>query len=184
MLQVLNKGIKGHLEGVNKLLNPPKELLGAIRFRGLCIEMCFPTFGKSSDSDKVKDILALVSGLFKLCFGDETEPYRAREIFIEILNNAVEHGNQWDCNKNIVLGVWIGKKGVLFGVLDEGDFFKQESTKKAIEKRKPIPSTSKMMIGGKETAGGAGIPLGLYMSDHIQLKDGVVFFTVLLCKKI
>ena len=158
------------------MLDPPKRLLDAIEFNGLSIELRFPTFDKSSQK-RILAILELMSGIFEECFGDASKPFLAKHIFIEVLTNAAGHGNQWDPNKDIVVGLWIGEKGVLFGVLDEGDFFKKQSTIEKIKKRKPFSSTR------KEEGGGVGIVLGLYSANGIQIKEGAVFFNVLLREK-
>ena len=63
------------------------------------------------------------------------------EVFIEAISNAAFHGNKKDKLKNIIVGVWYGKKGILFGIRDEGEFFSKEQTKKLIESRTQIDST-------------------------------------------
>jgi len=156
------------------LLQAPKRLLNIIEFEGTCVEMSFPTFGEDPPTD-CKKVLWMVFDILTRCFGEE-KPFYARSIFVEALMNAAEHGNQWDCQKKILAGIWIGKKGVLFGVKDEGDFFTKESTREMIRRRRLFPSTAKIRCGG------VGM-LGIYQASNIWLRDGAIFFTVLLREK-
>ena len=46
----------------------------------------------------------------------------AGEIFGEALFNAVGHGNRFHPEKLTKLGVWLGSKGTIFAIEDEGNF--------------------------------------------------------------
>lgn len=155
------------------MLEAPEELIEVIRFQGICAEISFPTF--SEDSDDFDIILRIAFTVFESYF-EKGKPSYARPILAEAIMNAAEHGNQWNRNKKISVGIWIGEKGVLFGIKDEGDFFRQESTQQTIKRRKRFPSTA------KERRGGFGM-LEIYHAHDIQLRDGVLFFTVLLREK-
>jgi anti-anti-sigma factor len=54
----------------------------------------------------------------------------------EIMNNAVEHGNKMDINKNIEYEINISEDSIIFGVSDEGDGFNLNETIKSIKQEK------------------------------------------------
>lgn len=144
------------------ILKPPKELLDFIQYgidpEGALghtpgeywMEIKLPTFEDVGGyAHIISGLLSSLSEFYRLPF----DPKRMNgqligETFVEALSNAAIHGNRKDKTKNIILGVWYGRKGIFFGVRDEGDFFSKDSTKKLIESRTEISST-----GGKESFG-------------------------------
>ncbi len=67
--------------------------------------------------------------------------------------------------KNIIVGVYYGKEGVLFGIQDEGEFFSKKQTKKLIESRVKIEST------GEEGCLGIGLEGYIYKNSDKILVD-------------
>lgn len=60
----------------------------------------------------------------------------------ELVKNAARHGNGWDRTKSTEVAALFGTAGFIIGVRDEGDFYRQPKTKRLLETRQPIPSTS------------------------------------------
>jgi len=157
------------------LLDPPETMLESIGSHGLTLEIKLPTFKEGSE--KFLNVCKFIRDVFIVYFGDEDTPRYAMGIFIDILINAAEHGNGWDTKKNITVGMWTGENGVLFGVLDEGNFFKEPSVKEGIESRQIFPST-------RESGGGVGLGLCNYCASDIKVRKGAIFFTMLLADNI
>jgi len=162
------------------ILKPPKELLDFIQYgidpEGALghfpgkywMEIKLPTF---EDTGGYAHVLTGVFGsmkdFYRLSFDEDNKrkmtPQFIGMVLVESLSNAAIHGNKKDKTKNVVLGIWYGKEGVLFGVRDEGDFFSKDSTKKLIESRTEIPST-----GGKES-------FGIGLRDYIYKDADKIF---------
>lgn len=73
------------------------------------------------------------------------------DLFWEFLKNSLEHGNQYDPEMYVLVPLWLGKKGLLLGFRDEGDFYKQQETKQRFEARKGFDSTRVGDPGGTGT---------------------------------
>lgn len=69
-------------------------------------------------------------------------------LYFEFLKNSLEHGNEYNSDKYVFVGLWLGKNGLLLGFRDEGDFYKQPFTKETLENRKGFPSTRICDFGG------------------------------------
>jgi len=148
------------------ILKPPKELLDFIQY-GIdpegtpghtpgkyWMEIKLPTFADTGGyAHIVSGILGSLRDFYRLPFYSDNRKYGIDdnkrmntqligETFVEALSNAAIHGNKKEKTKNIILGVWYGKEGILLGVRDEGDFFSKALTKNLIESRTEIPSTS------------------------------------------
>lgn len=153
-------------------MNAPQRLLKKIGFNGFFVAIDFPTFRQDGRKSELS-VIEMVSAFLDQWFGPNEPPF-ALLIFIEALENAAEHGNRYDPSKMITVGIWVGEMGVLFGVKDEGDFFKREEIKSKIWQRRTIPSSRPTQDGG------AGLKMGVYKADHVGIKDGALFFAVLL----
>jgi hypothetical protein len=151
-------------------MDAPKRFLNKIDYNGFFVISNFPTFSNRKDR---RSIIDMVFAFLDQWFGPK-EPPLARQIFLEALENATEHGNKSDPSKKIIIGIWIGESGVLFGIKDEGDFFENNDVKYKIRRRCKIPSSRPPSDGG-----GAGLKLGVYRSDCLGVQNGTLFFAVL-----
>lgn len=95
--------------------------------------------------------------------------------FIEAIDNAAKHGNGRDKNKTIDFGFWLGSKGILFAIRDQGDFYQKEETKKLVESRIDIPGT-------KKDSGGWGMDI-FYQADELFVSNEENTLYLLLLKK-
>ncbi len=77
----------------------------------------------------------------------------------ELVKNVYEHGNKGMENSIAHLGIWFGKKGIIIGIRDEGDFYTLDSTRVAFEERQAIPST-------KEDPSGHGTEIFCEHADY------------------
>ena len=152
------------------ILEPPKELLDFIQygvdpegapghFPGkYWMEIKLPTFEDTGGyAHTISGIFGSLKDFYRLPFLSDNKIPKGNKVmngqligatFVEDLSNAAIHGNAKEKTKNIILGVWYGKEGLLLGVRDEGDFFSKDLTKKLIESRTQIHST-----GGEESFG-------------------------------
>jgi len=101
----------------------------------------------------------------------------------DALSNAVVHGS-----KNvdpIIMGLFMGEKGVCYGFRDSGDFFKSEETKKIIENRVRMENFDNSSLASDFECCNLGFNLNIYSNaDYlevdtekgifycVQLKDG------------
>lgn len=69
---------------------------------------------------------------------------------IELLKNAIGHGDE---NSDIEFGLFLGNKGVCYGVRDGGDYFKSEEIKYNWENKNPVI----MLEKGLENFSGFGL---------------------------
>lgn len=161
------------------MFEPPDGLLKTIGFQGVSLEVA-SSFSEALLADMV---LAVLKVFFKEIYSNQQFPggnFLGLLDFAvhELLNNALEHGNRDDPEKQIMTGLWLGVSGVLLGIHDEGEFFKQESTKKLVEARLPVPSTKKEPpMGG----GGEGLLTIYSIADHIfvDTKNGILYLAFL-----
>lgn len=129
-----------------KLFKPPQKLLRLIGNKGVEEEMILPTL--SYDDEEYTYVMMRVSAEMEKFFGVRfSENHKKQQIInsalLDALKNAAEHGNKGDPKKKVRVGFWFGQNGALFGFRDEGDFYKQYSTKKLVESRTILPSTKK-----------------------------------------
>lgn len=151
---------------LKSILKPPKELLDYIQYgidpvvKGphspgkYWMEIKLPTFSDGGGyAHVVEGIFSSLKEFYRLTFDEERklDCQILGETFGEALENAVYHGNKSDETKNIILGCWYGKEGLVFGIRDEGNFYSQKSTKEKIESRITFPSTPQ--ADGKKGAG-------------------------------
>lgn len=171
------------------ILKPPKELLDYIQYGvdpmgarahvpgEYWLEIKLPT---SIDGGGYVHIIMGIFGsleeFYRLTFDKERklDAQLIGQTFAEALVNSAEHGNKSDKNKNIVLGCWYGKNGVLFGLRDEGDFFCKKSTKELIESRIVLPSTR------KKSPGGLGLDMIYKAADkiHVSTEQNALFVAI------
>jgi len=138
----------------------PKMLEKAGLTEALPFIMMIPSYRFGVDengSDKDNLYLSLFTNIFSNEYGGGFTPGHGQPILGEILNemlkNAMEHGNKFDPKKYATIAVWFGKRGVVFGFRDEGDFFSLKSTKGKMESRIPIESTRAQDPSGLGTLG-------------------------------
>jgi len=114
-------------------------LIGSRRsFESAWMELTVPTFKDKGHYRYVSGaLIGAVRDFFSAKIGDESLLDRGLldKIFREICMNSAEHNNKKDAAKRIELCCWFGEKGFVLGVSDEGDYFRQSSTKKMFENR-------------------------------------------------
>jgi|SRR3990170_7159290 len=143
---------------MSKMFNPNAELLQFIGFgeeeqkekRGTYVLMQIPT--RPDDYGEYGYVHAMIVNasfdqfreiLFKEDYIKEKwAQITCGHIFGEMIYNAAFHGNKCDPAKKIDIGVWFGSRGMLFGVKDEGSFFRSPKVKEMVEKLEDIPSST------------------------------------------
>ena len=149
-----------------KSLVPPDEMLSKIQseeteFSFLLFAVPTPGREKIPGTNKyemeewIAFVFSALRKYYSSKFGQSKEfnSQFAGEIFGEALFNAVGHGNRFHPEKLTKLGVWLGSKGTIFAIEDEGNFFKDESIKNKILSRSHIKSTATQETGGGGTGG-------------------------------
>lgn len=125
-------------------LIPPKELSNKINCQGW-VEMVFPSsWGSEENESFIASIAEALQVMVRQHFNFGPEDARRGRhmvgmIFWESITNAIIHGNQG--KGTIITGIWLGEKGVIFGVKDEGKFFSKKEIKDKIERKEHISST-------------------------------------------
>jgi len=148
---------------MSKMFNPNAELLQFIGFgeeddkdgkNGTYVSMELPTRKEDYGDHSFVHAMVLHASFEhwnKIFFGEEKEKEYLRghwaqiiggDLLADMLYNANFHGNGNDISKNIYLGVWFGSKGILFGIRDEGHFFRSPKVKETVEGDKDIPSST------------------------------------------
>lgn len=171
----------------NFLLNPPPELLDIIQFdkgiedrgREKRMEIILPNLSMYNDVGGYNFlgpmIIAAARHLYKLeSVKDLRKHLNVNLLFgplIDALYNAAEHGNKLDPEKKLILGIWFGSKGILYGIKDESDFIGDNKTK--IENRIIFKSTR------KDNPGGAGMSK-IYTTDKVVVHDNTLFLLLLI----
>ena len=158
------------------MFKPPRRLLKLIAHKKTAAEMILPTF---DDGGHYAYVLNMIFAAMEEFFGAGfsgivgARRHKIGMILIEALKNAAEHGNKENPEKKIFVGFWLGKNGVLFGFRDEGEFFKEQSTKKLVESRTVLEST-------KEDPSGFGMEY-IYEADRIYVstKENTLYLAVL-----
>lgn len=157
------------------MLNPPKEFLERIGFDGSWLDIKLPTF---DDTGRYSFLATLLFGAvcehFKIGFDDRRlNTQKLCEVVMEAIMNAAEHGNKLASEKIVTLNLWLGPKGVIFAVGDEGDFYKSLATKKLIESRTRLPTT-------KQGPGGSGMDC-IYEADEVfvSVEENALYLLVL-----
>ncbi|NQU77705.1 hypothetical protein HQ544_03335 [Candidatus Falkowbacteria bacterium] len=162
------------------IFNPPEELLKVIRFKDVRMELTLPTFNDVEKYGWVSMMFfAAVRDFFRV---DATRRHIDPDILFVFSNpiiNAAEHGNRWDEEKEIKVGLWFGEGGILFGIKDEGDFYTQQPVKVGVEARIPFSSTStrEREFGTP----GDGMKHIYYKADHIivDTEQGVLYLVLM-----
>src|SRR3989344_1254249 len=148
------------------MLNPPAAFLEKIGFDGTWLEITLPTFGDTSHYAFLPPVLfGLVCNHFKIGFDDRRLNTQRLGEVVEAVMNAAEHGNRLVTEKFVKLDIWLGPKGALFAVRDEGDFFKSPFTKEAIESRIRLLST-------KDNPSGFGLDHIYDSADDLRVVTG------------
>lgn len=171
---------------ISTQIKPPDDLLEKIGFddkSGRTIEMVFSTFPPfKPDCYCTENIIDIVSSLIAAYYV-HLPPNHTLDEFnsklnaisllgpsMEALTNAMEHGNKYNPAKKMILGIWLGEKGIIFAIKDEGDWIK--NNQESIERRETFSSTRER--------GGGGAGLGtVYETDEIRMKDNVLFLVLL-----
>jgi len=152
------------------MFTPPEALLQFIQVGGFRLELALPSFKVTTESDGPMYTIAMLSGALDDIYREENSSatkvkHRLLTAFWEALANASDHGNRSDEGKEIVVGCWFGKEGVLLAFRDEGRFFSILANKKLVESRTPLPSTR------KGAPGGDGM-LDIYKADEVFVSTG------------
>lgn len=101
----------------------------------------------------------------------------AGQIACEIISNAHNHGPK---GKPIEFGLFLGKKGICYGVRDEGKFFKLQKTKEQFEKKILVTKFDENDVGGYRV----GINRFVFpYSDMIEVDKGKGILYCVLFKK-
>lgn len=159
------------------MFTPPKWLLEKIGFKKTQVEIVLPTYSDAGDYAYIlSGVLAAIEEFLKVGVGDkQLDKQHVGIILLEMLMNAAEHGNKKELNKKIHLGCWFGDNGVLFGVYDEGNFFREQSTKELIESRTVLSST-------KANPSGIGLACIYRANDvYVSTKENI-FYVIILSK--
>lgn len=175
------------------LLNPSPELLGTIGFRfdekdvdiklsGKKIEIILPNFGVCDENRDYGFVIIMIIALVKYFYlkFDQQDDWRkyldANKVFdplIDALYNAAEHGNELNQEKKLILGIWFGEKGILYGIEDEGDFVRNH--REQIEARTIFQSTRSKTA---EHKGGGGM-CAIYGADEIRVSGNTLYLVIL-----
>lgn len=131
---------------------PPAEFLENIDYAGRWVQLTFPAFGHETDEGAC--IGAILGSLVKERFRKTIEGYVHRTVYAiqEAVSNASDHGSKEDPKKLIKAACWYGKRGIVFGIQDEGEFYRLSHTKSAVEAGVDLPST-------RENPSGAGMDI-------------------------
>jgi anti-sigma regulatory factor (Ser/Thr protein kinase) len=112
-------------------------------------------------------VLSMLNEKYKERFGRKESNNLFIYLYSEPLRNAMEHGNNFDESKQVVVVLWFGEKGILLGFRDEGDFFTRETTKLKYENRQRNPSTRIGSIsGGHGTIGLYSYAKSIYVDTY------------------
>ncbi|PKD43144.1 ATP-binding protein [Rhodohalobacter barkolensis] len=79
----------------------------------------------------------------------------------EAVDNAIQHGNQYDPEKNVTIEIFINGKEIMAKVTDEGEGFDMEKAKKA----NPIDEENLLNPGGR------GIFIIQELSDSMEFSN-------------
>ena len=152
---------------MNRRLEPPSDLLSVIGGEGHWIEFLFPTIDihKSLFGHVAAMVYIAIREYYLLGLRSTFFLSRVTKVYVEMLENAMEHGNGGDKSKLVTVLLSLGPQGVLLGIQDEGPFFRYLENKQKLEDRVVIPSGR-----SPEEMGGYGLPNYLYRhADHIYV---------------
>jgi len=134
----------------NLNLHPPQELLDFISFEEFYLTISMPSFSPKKEElyyiPVIESIVTMVQRYYRFRYEQETDDRIGwfYQIFVvglhEAVKNASFHGNQEDYQKQVIFAVWFGRKGMIYGVRDEGDFYSLQFNKEKVETRQVIPS--------------------------------------------
>ncbi|MEJ0001805.1 MAG: ATP-binding protein [bacterium] len=136
---------------------PEQKLLQSIGFQHRSpLILIIPTLAEDGATEEEARLDAACVGALRTIF---SEYYRERytrghsqllliNMFHEPLRNAMEHGNRSDTGTSVVVGIWLGSRGVLFAFRDHGDYFSRAEVKKTYESRTLVQSTRLHDPGG------------------------------------
>jgi len=157
------------------VLKPINRLLKLIEFKGTWVEIKLPTFDDAGHyAYALRMIFAAIEEFFNIGFDQRRlNTQLVGDVFLDALMNAAKHGNQKDLNKKIIIGLWFGRNGVLFGIQDERDFFRKQSTKELVELQAVFASTG-------EDSCGIGMT-NIYQADevHVSTEENVLYVVIL-----
>lgn len=168
-----------------KVFNPPSALLEKIQALPYSLFIfTVPTIDLDGSTKRgTEGVSAIISFLkdllqirFKEKFTIDSSQIITGDIFGELLANAVEHGNKYNPQSLVEMGISLGEKGIMFAFRDEGDFFTKEETKKKFESRSGISSTR------IESPSGHGIRDNLFIEAEdivVSTNENALYVTLL-----
>lgn len=118
-----------------KLTRDLKQLIDVVPGREM--EIIIPSFHIQKEDPP--SIIDMLSADLVRRYRRRLSPTGKQDItlaFWEALTNASYHGNNHDKNKKVTIGIWFGKHGVAFSFKDEGNYYRQQSTKDLLEARR------------------------------------------------
>jgi len=160
-------------------MEPPKEFLEAIGFEDVWMRTAFPALDFDAAYSRgwefyVPSILNGLLSFFRIRKEDDGQKYYETsqflgEVFFEAVQNAVRHGNRFQ--GEIEIGWWLGEQGIVCGIKDQGDFFRNPVNAAKAESRIILEHTGKYGCGG-------GMEV-IYQADGIKVVEGVLYLMVL-----
>lgn len=166
-------------EELLKTFNPPTYILEEIEFdeeMPYIVRICSGEH-ESPYRNTYYVYLETLIIILKEKYGERWEKWHTQQVVSNIFHehtiNSIEHGNKYDSEKYVTACCWMGEKGILFGIRDEGDFYKKSLTKERLEARKGFSST-------RSHFGGAGTNRKLQRhvdSIHVDIKTGTLYLS-------
>jgi len=124
-------------------------------------------------SNSIKDILDFK---FNFMFRNNSYNFYWSMAISESIKNSYDHGLASE--KGLSSEIYLGSKGLGFGIFDGGDFYKQPLIKELVESRKPIPKELFPSIYKNNSSGGRhGMDKIYSHSDflEIDITKGILF---------
>lgn len=143
------------------MLKLPDDLLKKIGTVLFSMKLEAPSYSEFDMSHEclVVVLVSLCNEIYRKANISEEKKQKIFGAYIEVVSNALDHGNNNDINKKIVSGLWFGTDGLVYYVQDEGDFYTSIENKKKVEAKITLPST-------REIPGGDGMWM-IYEADEI-----------------
>jgi serine/threonine-protein kinase RsbW len=117
---------------------------------------------KISIQSKVENIALIEKVIDEVCASSKVDEEYYGNILIavtEAVNNAIMHGNKANPDKTVTVEFWVGPKGLIYKVTDEGPGFDYENV--------PDPTSPENL----EKPNGRGVFLMRHLSDEIAFHD-------------
>jgi hypothetical protein len=160
-------------------MEPPREFLESIGFEDVKALLVIAALDFDTRSPRGWDFYApmILEGLlnfFRIWRKDGETRFRRvsqfiGDVFLEAITNAARHGNHF---KGVIeIGWWLGEKGVVCGIQDQGKFFYDPVNVALVESRTTLEHT-----GGYGCGGGMEC---IYQADEIKVVSGALYLMLL-----